>query len=112
MMVVASKADDVIPFPGVQKYVHKLQCCVQQHKRLKGHHKSFENSPSAVGTLPRGTVLFDVDSHYGHFGSANTYRKFMKVRDELYSDIAALVNVDCYIQRYSHLQPIPLPVIT
>ena len=80
MLVTASKQDDVIPFEGVQKYVNKLQFCLQQHQMKAGQESGtrtwmsllpVNKSPGAFtgSSVSRGTILFHVDKRHGHHGS-------------------------------------------
>jgi len=84
MLVVASKWDDVIPFEGVQKYVNKLKLCVKQHQSTIGQESGRNTWMSFLSvnardlgaftrsSVPRGTILFQVDKRHGHQGSSDS----------------------------------------
>lgn len=61
VMVVASKADDIIPFAGVQNYVNKIQRCTKQTRNVHTPN-NYHGIP-----MPRGTILFHVVNHKDHY---------------------------------------------
>ena len=85
----ASRADDVIPFSGVEKYVKKLRRCVQQHRnttsshmsrRLDSSDKLYHRGSRIKSLIPRGSVLFHVDERHDHYSSDRSlHQKFEMV---------------------------------
>ena len=69
-MVLASKADELIPFATVEQYVTSLSDFIYKY-RAKKKTKLLQRLPhqNITSQLPRGTVVFQTDETGSHYES-------------------------------------------
>ena len=85
-MVLASRADELVPFATVEQFVDSLSDCVLEYqaKRLNDKKKLLQRffpHQRAPSQLPRGTVVFQTEETSTHYNyTSNVVQHLNQVR--------------------------------